>query len=658
MTNTIAQASVARQRIQYILRADDISYERLGAAETGWLKGEIDLDHVAFGYHDDPPVLRRVFSLVLAVLVVMPFTLLANTAPDYEFLPVLATPLVPGEVARPTPKFIFMFGEPAKWATTYAWRYNPANAPPAFASATIAVNAIKAAFDKWTASCNVQYRYDGLTSTPPNNRVQSPIYGEQPDYENVVGWAATEGNVAGLTYAWYSQPGGGVRALVDSDIVLSTRFLLDSQSMDRTASHEFGHAIGLAHSNIDDALMSGPPDSDYNWLISPAPDDVRGCRCLYGPAPGQAAAYTCSLPRAVDFGQVPAGDTGTRTIPVRNDGNTILMLGDWQSSSPVFRLSSGCPSGTALAPGESCSLTLAAVPQAIGTLKAQLVLRTSDGDYRLPLVVDATPPAGGVGNYTGLWWNAPAGSENGWGLNIAHQGDLMFVTWFTYDAAGKGWWLSMVATLAGDGVFAGDLLQTKGPPFDTSPFNPSGNAATSTKVGTAMLDFKSVGGPRFSATVNGFTQTKTLTLQVLGEASPPTCVFGGQPDLALATNFQDLWWAAGGIESGWGINLTHQGDTIFATWFTYDIDGTPMWLVATTNKTGAGVYTGTLSRTTGSPFGSSPYDNMKFVSTAVGSATFTFTHGNAATFSYTVNGIAQTKAIARQVLLAPGTVCQ
>lgn len=35
--------------------------------------------------------------------------------------------------------------------------------------------------------------------------------------------------------------------------------------------------------------------------------------------------------------------------------------------------------------------------------------------------------------------------------------------------------------------------------------------------------------------------------------------------------------APAGAESGWGVNFTHQGDTIFATWFTYD-DGTPLWL--------------------------------------------------------------------------------
>ncbi|MGC1818702.1 MAG: S8 family peptidase, partial [Casimicrobiaceae bacterium] len=36
-------------------------------------------------------------------------------------------------------------------------------------------------------------------------------------------------------------------------------------------------------------------------------------------------------------------------------------------------------------------------------------------------------------NYQGLWWASPAGSESGWGINFAHQGDVIFATWFTYD---------------------------------------------------------------------------------------------------------------------------------------------------------------------------------------------------------------------------------
>ena len=46
-------------------------------------------------------------------------------------------------------------------------------------------------------------------------------------------------------------------------------------------------------------------------------------------------------------------------------------------------------------------------------------------------------------NFGGLWWNALGGSEAGWGLSIAHQDDVIFASWFTYNLDGKGWWLVM-----------------------------------------------------------------------------------------------------------------------------------------------------------------------------------------------------------------------
>src|SRR5687767_9491193 len=46
-----------------------------------------------------------------------------------------------------------------------------------------------------------------------------------------------------------------------------------------------------------------------------------------------------------------------------------------------------------------------------------------------------------VASYEGLWWKSPANSESGWGLNITHQGSIIFATWFTYDRQGNGMWL-------------------------------------------------------------------------------------------------------------------------------------------------------------------------------------------------------------------------
>ena len=259
-----------------------------------------------------------------------------------------------------------------------------------------------------------------------------------------------------------------------------------------------------------------------------------------------------------------------------------------------------------------------------------------------------------LANYEGLWWAAPAGSESGWGINFAHQGDILFASWFTYDATGKGLWLVMTAPRTAPGVYTGTLYTTTGPAFNAAPFDPA--LVVPTAVGSATLTFTDANTTSFAYTVNGTAQVKTLTRQVFGPL--PTCA-AAAGSLAPASNYQDLWWGAPvGSESGWGINLTHQGDTIFGTWFTYDVDHTPMWLVVTAPKTATGVYSGTLYRTKGPPFNAVPFNPANVMATAVGMATFTFSDGNNATFAYTVNNISQNKAITREVFANPGTVCQ
>src|SRR5579864_2541094 len=258
-------------------------------------------------------------------------------------------------------------------------------------------------------------------------------------------------------------------------------------------------------------------------------------------------------------------------------------------------------------------------------------------------------------NFGGLWWQVPAGSESGWGINFAHQGDVIFATWFTYDANGKALWLSMTASKTADNVYAGTLYQTHGPAFNAVPFDPA--VVVRTPVGSGMLTFTDANDAQFAYVVNGVAQTKTLTREVFGLL--PTCTFGTQPNLALAPNYQDLWWASPpGSESGWGINLTEESNIVFGTWFTYDVDGTPLWLSVTANNTAPGVYEGTLYRTTGPAFNAMPFDPAAVVRTPVGTATFAFGDGANATFAYTVGGIAQTKSITREVFVAPGTVCQ
>jgi subfamily B ATP-binding cassette protein MsbA len=64
MTNSIAQAAVGVERVQAILGDDSILPEHPNAREFDTVRGQIEFEHVAFGYNASSPVLRDVsFSI-------------------------------------------------------------------------------------------------------------------------------------------------------------------------------------------------------------------------------------------------------------------------------------------------------------------------------------------------------------------------------------------------------------------------------------------------------------------------------------------------------------------------------------------------------------------------------------------------------------------
>jgi len=66
MTNTIAQTAVGVERVRAILEADDVIIEKPDARDPGVLKGDIEFDHVTFGYQKDVSVLREVSFTIKA----------------------------------------------------------------------------------------------------------------------------------------------------------------------------------------------------------------------------------------------------------------------------------------------------------------------------------------------------------------------------------------------------------------------------------------------------------------------------------------------------------------------------------------------------------------------------------------------------------------
>ena len=303
-----------------------------------------------------------------------------EATPDYAFIPI---PKHRASALKPVPKYQFMFGEPARWPGPVRWRYNHSKASPPFdgdPAGTLAQ--VRGALESWTQVCGVSFVYEGETTVAPNTRVGDQPFGE-PDDVNVVGWDTLDGTAGGAAWVWYDDDS---RDLTSADIVLSIERVQSQVEMQRTAMHEWGHAIGIAHSNVGGALMSGPPDSQYNALSTLQNDDVRGCRCLYGPAVARPAGYSCSLPPKVDLGAIPVnGASAPRALTLTNHGNAPLSLSGIAINSLRVSRDDGCPAGSVLAPGQSCSVTIVARPTLVFEFTDVLTINTSDGPYTIPV---------------------------------------------------------------------------------------------------------------------------------------------------------------------------------------------------------------------------------------------------------------------------------
>jgi len=93
---------------------------------------------------------------------------------------------------------------------------------------------------------------------------------------------------------------------------------------------------------------------------------------------------------------------------------------------------------------------------------------------------------------------------------------------------------------------------------------------------------------------------------------------------ALSPDPTGIWFDPD--ESGWGMSLAQQGDTVFALLFVYDSTGHPVWYVApglrppASNPPGGPMATGALYRTVGPWFGTS-FDPHAVGTTPVGTLT-------------------------------------
>ena len=269
-----------------------------------------------------------------------------------------------------------------------------------------------------------------------------------------------------------------------------------------------------------------------------------------------------------------------------------------------------------------------------------------EADYQGSTTVHAfeiDPPL----NRSNIYWNP---EQPGWGLNLQHQGSLLYGTWYSYASDGQVMFLTIEASADIDGSFIGPVYRVRGIPLEQIDGAPAFTEVEA--VGTALLQFDETGELTLEYSVDGISQNRRLQPFVFGQA-PLSCI-GTTLSRTLATNYSDLWWNP--AEPGWGLTLSHQGDVMFALWYTYGESGRDQWISAAELRLQPdGSYRGALQRPlTGVPLAEISGAATSFPVPEIGSAELIFIDGENARISYQIGEVAQSKAITRFVVVGEG----
>lgn len=249
------------------------------------------------------------------------------------------------------------------------WKYNDAGRKAALvgaATAAAAIATVQAAQAKWSAVCNVQFIYEGTTTSVP-----TPTNMNARDGVSAVGWTLLSGGTTGIAGIANAGPAFPI-PIVEGDIVFNNTSLFD-YDLDVTAVHETGHLLGIDHSDVSNVVMSGPPLTAYAPVSTLQPDDIAACVRLYGPpvltsltitgtvnngvsalagvtfcaqpatgvsctASGAAGAYGCTVPNGWTGVLHAPGPTGLRIKPQSFSNVTANLSGQ----NPVVQAIGAC----------------------------------------------------------------------------------------------------------------------------------------------------------------------------------------------------------------------------------------------------------------------------------------------------------------------------
>ncbi|HET7731514.1 MAG TPA: choice-of-anchor D domain-containing protein [Usitatibacter sp.] len=365
---------------------------------------------------------------------------------------------------------------------------------------------------------------------------------------------------------------------------------------------------------------------------------------LSGLAP---SAEVSASPTALDFGVQQVGvESAPQAVTFTNTGEWTLAISSITATGD-FAVASSCPAR--LAQGVSCAVAVAFKPSASGAATGVLRIVGDAVNSPVEIALSGSGSANALlANTTGLWGDT---HEDGWGVSFNQQGDAIFASLYTYGTDGRPLWLfaSGMARQA-DGSFAGDLYRASaGPPFAHAGWS----AIAMAREGGMSLRFNDDGSATLVYSVGAVTRVKTVQATRFGPEA--TRCAAGPVSRATATNYQDLWWNP--AEPGWGLNLAHQGNIVFASLFTFGEDGRNTWYFASgLALQPGGAYTGALYTATGPSFAAPAWGAISL--REVGTMTLRFSDGERGTVSYVVDGRAMDEPIVRYVFGSSAPNCR
>ena len=204
------------------------------------------------------------------------------------------------------------------------------------------------------------------------------------------------------------------------------------------------------------------------------------------------------------------------------------------------------------------------------------------GAFFLLTLASLSASAQSAQSLVGFWYKP---SESGWGLSIQQQGTSTFGVWFTYDLQGATTFNTVQCTFAGNSC-AGDVFTYTGTPLAQIT---TGANALGTKIGTGSIVVTSSNRLSLSYNIGIVQQTKSdLEPQnFVATDQVPVCILQipltspvlppGVDARSILTNYTDHWWG-GPNASGWGVQISHQGNQVFAGWYSYSPAGKATWL--------------------------------------------------------------------------------